>query len=329
MLPCGRDESRLLPPCSRGRCCSQRYGSRSSHRHRPRSSIWPSGCRRPGGRRSGSIGEPPCGRCGRWSIAGVDRFRCRSPWRRNRWQALIGRTDLQRSISWLIAILNESAASGFVAFALLALSFPDGRVRSHHWRWLPPVLMVCAAWIRPRCVRVDPSSVAALGRRIGQIPFALDLAGFIAFLLVLGLTLACAVSLVLRFRHSDRVQRQQISGWPWPGSASLCTRRSACSRSRSGDGRNGSALSLLPSPPSRSRSSPGSRFASRPLRRGSGACGDGYLGADLDRVDRDLRGEFIDRRPRTGPWITVGGRGGHDDLGARAHADSGASATCG
>ncbi len=144
------------------------------------------------------------------------------------WQALIGRTELQHSVSWLIAILNESAVWAFVSFALLVLFFPDGQVPSRRWRWVPAVLVLCAALDQAQgAFEPIPTPLQHLGRPFGHIPFALDLAGFIAFLLLLVLTVACAVSLVLRFRRSDRIQRQQIkwlalAGFGVPLYAPLC-----------------------------------------------------------------------------------------------------------
>ena len=56
------------------------------------------------------------------------------------------------------ACSTQSADLVFVAVALLLLLFPDGRLPSRRWRWVPPALVVCAA-VDHRVRRRRPDAV--------------------------------------------------------------------------------------------------------------------------------------------------------------------------
>jgi signal transduction histidine kinase len=129
------------------------------------------------------------------------------------WQFLAGRPDTLASLAWLVAVLDQGADWVFVSVALLLLHFPDGRLPGPRWRWLPPTLIACAA--------VDQAVTAFaqepfrpplqhLPRPFGPLPAWAQAPGLVAFILMLALVLACAVSLIVRFRRSDPLRQDQI-----------------------------------------------------------------------------------------------------------------------
>jgi signal transduction histidine kinase len=115
--------------------------------------------------------------------------------------------------SWLVAITAEDAWWILTAFGLLLLHFPDGRVPSPRWRWVPPTMVAAAVITQVDGAVADVrfrAPLADLDRPFGPPPgwwVALALVAFVAMLLLVA---ACAVSLGLRFRRADRTQRQQI-----------------------------------------------------------------------------------------------------------------------
>ena len=128
-------------------------------------------------------------------------------------QVLAGRPDAATSWSWLVALLAEGAVWILVAIGLLLLYFPDGRLPGRRWRWVPAIAIVAAlatqaygafdtAPFRPPLEDLD--------RPFGPPPLWVELLGLIAFVTLLTTTIACAVSLIVRFRRSDRIARAQI-----------------------------------------------------------------------------------------------------------------------
>jgi hypothetical protein len=125
-----------------------------------------------------------------------------------------------REMAWLQSWLF--LAPLFVTGLLLFLLFPDGRPPSRRWR---PVLWLAG----PAIVLVLLSEMLTLTELEGfpsvRNPFliegvaatVLQGAGNIAFILLLALTAASAISLVLRFRRARGVERQQIK---WVAAAS-------------------------------------------------------------------------------------------------------------
>ena len=97
-------------------------------------------------------------------------------------------------------------------FGLLLLFFPDGRLPSRRWVWVPPTMVACAVVTQAYGAFEEApfrAPLADLDRPFGPPPLWLEIAS-LSFFLMLALFVACAVSLVLRFRRGDRTQRQQI-----------------------------------------------------------------------------------------------------------------------
>jgi hypothetical protein len=111
--------------------------------------------------------------------------------------------------SWLFL-----APLGLTAI-LLFLLFPNGRLASRRWRpvlWLAPAAIVTGLLVE----MLTPSRLESFYdvrnpfQVEGSVRDALEVAGNVAFLLILGCILAAAISLVNRFRRARGVERQQI-----------------------------------------------------------------------------------------------------------------------
>ena len=126
---------------------------------------------------------------------------------------LAARPALAESLSWLVAIAAEVAWWVLVATALLLLYFPDGRLPGRRWRWVP-VAAVIAALVTQVYGAVDVTPfrppLQDLERPFAPAPLWLEALALAAFVALLVIMLASAVSLVVRYRRSDRVRRAQI-----------------------------------------------------------------------------------------------------------------------
>jgi signal transduction histidine kinase len=114
--------------------------------------------------------------------------------------------------AWLVAITAENAWWVLATFGLLLLYFPDGRLPSLRWRWVPPTLVVSVAFVQAYGAFEQAPfrpPMENLARPFGPPPSWLEFGGF-AFFVMLPLFVACAVSLLLRYRRSTATQRQQI-----------------------------------------------------------------------------------------------------------------------
>jgi signal transduction histidine kinase/xanthosine utilization system XapX-like protein len=130
------------------------------------------------------------------------------------WQVLADRPDVATSLSWLVAALAEGAWWVLVSVALLLLYFPDGRLPGPRWRWVPGV-MITSTIVNQVWGAMDSAPflppLENLARPFPEAPFWLRMVSEASFVLMLGLVLASAVSLVLRFRRARGVQRRQIT----------------------------------------------------------------------------------------------------------------------
>jgi hypothetical protein len=94
------------------------------------------------------------------------------------------------------------------------LLFPDGRLPSRRWRpvaWLSaapivviPVSTAVTLWPWRGPALLDPSGVQQAMGDVGPV------LGFVPYLLMLGCGLACLMALLLRFRRSRGIERQQL-----------------------------------------------------------------------------------------------------------------------
>jgi signal transduction histidine kinase len=128
------------------------------------------------------------------------------------WLQWLATTDRVQDQAWLVAATAENAWWVLACFALLLLFFPDGRLPSRRWVWVPPALVVCTAGVQLHGAVVDEPfrpPFEALDRPFPGAPGFLEVLG-VLFVPMLLLFLACTASLVLRFRRADGVQRQQI-----------------------------------------------------------------------------------------------------------------------
>jgi signal transduction histidine kinase len=146
------------------------------------------------------------------------------------WRVLAEHPDTLASLDWLVALLAESSVWLFVALALLLLFFPDGRLPSARWRPVPGVL-VAAACVHHAYGAVDPAPfrppLEDLARPFGPPPFVVDLLSVIADVTLLVLLIACAASLIVKFRRSDELRRRQLkwlalAGVGIPGFLVIC-----------------------------------------------------------------------------------------------------------
>ena len=112
-----------------------------------------------------------------------------------------------------MAVTAENAWWVLADFGLLLLYFPDGRLPSRRWPCVPPALVLCTVAAQaygafdggPYRPPLQHLEHPFGGTDLWQV----DRAGRL-FFPMLALFLACAVSLVLRYRRSDEVRRQQI-----------------------------------------------------------------------------------------------------------------------
>jgi signal transduction histidine kinase len=113
---------------------------------------------------------------------------------------------------WLQSWVYQPAL--VLMFVIMPLYFPDGRLPSPRWRWMPPVALAVLVLgsmlqaVAPGEVRLgesklaNPLAIDAL-RPIAWVPAVLGLS-------LLGLGIAAVTSLVMRFRRARQEQRQQV-----------------------------------------------------------------------------------------------------------------------
>lgn len=102
----------------------------------------------------------------------------------------------------------------YAAVALLMLFFPDGRLPGRRWRWVALGLPAVALMVQV-VMAVSPgpydTPYAAVRHPFGDLPADLVLGlKVVLFPLLVGLMLACALSLRVRFRRADEKGRKQL-----------------------------------------------------------------------------------------------------------------------
>jgi hypothetical protein len=123
-------------------------------------------------------------------------------------------------MAWLAAWFAGPINFAMLSFVLLL--FPDGRLLSRRWRpvvWANLIaILLIIAW------NFEPGQIESLGQVKVPNPFGvagadalLNALGEIGFFLVLAVAIAGAISLVVRFRRSRGVERQQIKWFVFAG----------------------------------------------------------------------------------------------------------------
>lgn len=101
-----------------------------------------------------------------------------------------------------------------IMFTCLLLFFPDGRLPSQRWRfvaWAAAIIIgLSTLWaaVRPGPIPFAPPLTNPLG--IERFPDIVLLLGDILFVCVFALVIACAVSVIVRFRRARGDERQQL-----------------------------------------------------------------------------------------------------------------------
>jgi signal transduction histidine kinase len=126
-------------------------------------------------------------------------------------------TDPARAESfvWLEAAWDQSAILVLVAVGLLLLYYPNGELPSPRWRWVPPGLVIASLLELAHAALAGESFRPPLAFLPRNEPPAF-LSGATAsnmplfFLALIVLSLACALSLVSRYRGADALTRLRI-----------------------------------------------------------------------------------------------------------------------
>lgn len=129
------------------------------------------------------------------------------------WQVLAARPDTALRLNWLIAVLQESAWAVVGCAVLVLLYFPDGRLPSRRWRFVPVVLVatVAAAQVEGALV-ADPflAPLEDVPRPFAPPPGWLGAVLLASFIVMLITFVACAAAPVIRWRRAGRQERQQL-----------------------------------------------------------------------------------------------------------------------
>jgi signal transduction histidine kinase len=129
------------------------------------------------------------------------------------WQFLAVRPALLSDMTWLALGLREAFVWVLVSLGLLLLYFPDGRPPSRRWRMVPPTMIVAAA-ISHAWGLVDPvpfrPPLEGLIRPPARPPVWAEVISVVAFFGLIALLVACAVSMIVRFRAGKARIRAQI-----------------------------------------------------------------------------------------------------------------------
>jgi signal transduction histidine kinase len=122
----------------------------------------------------------------------------------------------------VVAWFEESGWWMFTAAALLLLLFPTGRLPGPRWRWVAWGLVVAtAAYQAYGAFETDAFAGPMRGqsRPYPPPPLPLDIAGTVAFVAVLGLSVTAVASVIVRYRRSTGLERAQLKWLAFAGLA--------------------------------------------------------------------------------------------------------------
>lgn len=129
------------------------------------------------------------------------------------WQVLEARPDTALRLNWLIAILQESAWAVVGCAVAVLLYFPDGRLPSRRWRWVPIALVATVAVAQVEGAFSTEPFLAPLQdvpRPFGPPPGWVQGLMLLSFVTMLVMFLVCASAPVVRWRRAGRRERQQL-----------------------------------------------------------------------------------------------------------------------
>jgi hypothetical protein len=125
-------------------------------------------------------------------------------------------------MAWLVSWIGAPGTFLLVTFA--PLLFPTGRLPSRHWR---PVAWLAAVWIAVatafgmlRPIPPNPRYPAVVSP-IGLSESMSEWLGMLVALPVVVIAMACLASLVVRFRHAQGEERQQLKWFAYAGALLL------------------------------------------------------------------------------------------------------------
>ena len=116
------------------------------------------------------------------------------------WLQWLATTDDPGRWSWLAAVTVEDAWWILATFGLLLLHFPDGRVPSPRWRWVPAAVVAAGVVTQVDGAVADvpfEAPLRHLDRPFGPPPLWWEVFALVAFVLMLLLLAACTISLGL------------------------------------------------------------------------------------------------------------------------------------
>lgn len=129
------------------------------------------------------------------------------------WMVLAASDTAFPQLEWIAALLRETTWWLVAAIALLFLYFPDGRLPGRRWRFVPPALIALTAVTHAWGV-IDPTPFRPpldhIERTFPEPPLAIGVVSVVAFIALLLLLLASALSPIIRFRQTKTRPRAQL-----------------------------------------------------------------------------------------------------------------------
>lgn len=125
--------------------------------------------------------------------------------------------------AWPIGLTSQVAWFVLMSVALLLLYFPDGRLPSRRWRWVPP-LLVAGSVIGVIEGAAEPitGALGPVSPPLAPAPQWWTAVAGVGFVVTLTLVVASLASLAVRYRRSDATRRAQIK-WLALGGAGVAS----------------------------------------------------------------------------------------------------------